>query len=374
MRQSPRYFFKYLSARLINQGLQPSDHDPCLFLSKDIVVILYVDDLLVYGRSDEAINKFVDGMQRQEVKLRREGTAEGFLGVDISRNGNKTTLLQSGLTKRIVEALGLSSKFSTACATPAECAALPRDKEGEVAVGTFNYAAVVGMLLYLTGHSRPDCAFAVHQCARYTFAPKKSHEQALKRIGRYLKGTTNNGLILNPDDGLSVDCYPDADFAGLWGHEHPQDPHCARSRTGYVITLAGCPVLWKSTLQTEIALSTMESEYIALSTSCKDLFPLVDLIKELGGCLGVPVNDSSNLHIKIHEDNVGALTLGKLEPRRMTLRSKHYAIKYHWFRTQIGPRNVNLKKIESAKQLGDIFTKGLSRVPFERLRKKLMGW
>ena len=188
----------------------------------------------------------------------------------------------------------------------------------------------------------------------------------------------DKGLILDPSDNLCLDCYPDADFAGLWGREDPQDPHCARSRTGYVITLAGCPVLWKSSLQTEISLSTMESEYVALSTSCKDLFPLIDLVVELGGCFGLPVTDmANNLHVRVHEDNMGALTLGKLEPRRMTLRSKHYTVKYHWFREQIapyGPRNIELVKISTIDQVGDIFTKGLGRVAFQHLRKKLMGW
>ena len=127
-------------------------------------------------------------------------------------------------------------------------------------------------------------------------------------------------------------------------------------------------------MQSEIALSTMEAEYIALSTSYKDLFPLVDLMRELGGCLGLTIADTSKLHVRVHDDNGGALTLGKLEPCCMTLRSKHYAIKYHWFRTQIGPRRVQLTKICTAEQLGDIFTKGLGRVAFQRLRAKLMGW
>ena len=116
------------------------------------------------------------------------------------------------------------------------------------------------MLLYLSGHSRPDIAFAVHQCARYTFAPTKKHETALIRIGRYLNGTQDKGLILTPSEGLTLDCYPDADFAGLWGHENADDSHCVRSRTGYVITLSDCPILWSSKMQTSIASSTMESE------------------------------------------------------------------------------------------------------------------
>ncbi len=74
-----------------------------------------------------------------------------------------------------------------------------------------NYASVIGMLLYL-GHSRPYIAFATHQCARYTFAPKQSHKNALKRIGCYLKGTLDKGLILTPSDNLKIDCYPDTDF------------------------------------------------------------------------------------------------------------------------------------------------------------------
>ena len=110
----------------------------------------------------------------------------------------------------------------------------------------------------------------------------------------------------------AIDCYPDADFAGLWGHEHPQDPHCARSRTGYVITLAGCPILWVSKLQTEIALSTMEAEYVALSSACKDLFPVMDVVKELGTAFHLPLQDKAKFHVRIHEDNVGALLLGQL--------------------------------------------------------------
>eukprot|EP00956_Cyclotella_meneghiniana_P031775 scaffold84712_cov23-Cyclotella_meneghiniana.AAC.1 len=83
------------------------------------------------------------------------------------------------------------------------------------------------MLLYLSGHSRPDIAFAVHQCACYTFKPTSRHFAALKRIGRgrYLKGTADKGLILRPSKHLHVDCFPDADFAGLYNHEDSQDPH-----------------------------------------------------------------------------------------------------------------------------------------------------
>ncbi|EJK75839.1 hypothetical protein THAOC_02428 [Thalassiosira oceanica] len=375
LKQAPRHFFSYLGDRLQSYGLTPSEHDPCLFLSRDLIVVVYVDDLLVYSRSDDTIADFVSKMKEAQVDIRLEGTAEGFLGVDVARQGTSTVLTQRGLTERVIQALGLDPEMSNKVETPAlSGVALGRDVDGEPAFENFNYASVVGMLLYLCGHSRPDIAFAVHQCARYSFAPKRSHELALIRIGRYLKGTLDGGLILDPTDDLRLDCYPDADFAGLWGHEHPQDPHCVRSRTGFLINLSGCPVVWSSKLQSEIALSTMEAEYVALSTACRSLFPVVDLLREIGLCLDLPVDPASRLHIEVHEDNVGALTLGRLEPRRMTPRSKHYAVKYHWFRSQLGPRNVVLTKIASEDQLGDIFTKGLGAVQFKVLRKRIMGW
>ena len=181
-------------------------------------------------------------MQDDDVLLRRAGTAEGYLCIKLEHDGDMTILTQPGLIKQIIEALGLCNKYSTEISTPTESVALPRDGDGQPISGVINYSSVIGMLLYLR-HTRPDIAFAVHQCARCTFEPKQSHEKALKRIGRYLMGIIDKGLIMCPTYNFNIDCYPDADFAGSWGHEHPQDPHCVRSRTGYVITFAGCPVL-----------------------------------------------------------------------------------------------------------------------------------
>ncbi len=183
---------------------------------------------------------------------------------------------------------------------------------------------------------------ASHQCARYTFAPKQLHENALKQIGQYLKGTIDKGLILNPSNEFKLDCYPDVDFAGLWSRDNKHDPHCVQSCTRYVICLSDCPILWVSKLQTEIALSTMEAEYVSLSTSCRDLFPMTDLTKEICSSLSLPLNNMINMHVKIHEDNFGTLILGKLKPRRMTPPSKHYTVKYHWFCKHIGPCGVEL--------------------------------
>jgi hypothetical protein len=248
-----------------------------------------------------------------------------------------------------------------------------KDADGAPPSGEFSYSSVVGMLLYLSGHSRPDIAYAVNCAARYMFCPRHSHETALKRIGRYLKATRNHGLILKPSDSLKIDSYPDADFAGLYGHEKPTDPSCVKSRSGFVITVADCPVLWQSKLQTETALSTMEAEIIALAHSCKELLPIIDLVAFLGQTVGLPVKEAV-INVSIHEDNAGALILAQTLPPEFTPRSKYYAAKTIWFREQIVKRGIKLLKIDTTEQLGDIFTKGLVRTSFEYLRKRLMGW
>ena len=91
-------------------------------------------------------------------------------------------------------------------------------------------------MIYLSGPTRPDISFAVNCCARYMFCPNHFHEEALKRIGWYLKLTQDHGLILNPNRGLfNIYSYPDADFSVMYGHDNSIDPACVKSRTSYVI-------------------------------------------------------------------------------------------------------------------------------------------
>ena len=130
-----------------------------------------------------------------------------------------------------------------------------KDTYGESARGSFSYSSVVGMLLYLSVNTRPEIAYAVNCCARYMCCSINSHETALKRIGRYLKATRDRGLILNPNsDVCRLDCYLDADFSRMYGHELPTDPGCVKNRTVFVITFDNCPIYWASKLQTETAL------------------------------------------------------------------------------------------------------------------------
>ena len=121
--------------------------------------------------------------------------------------------------------------------------------------------------MYLASNTRPDISYAVHQAARYSHGTRNSHAIAVKRILRYLKGTKDKGIIFKPNKSNKIDCHVDSDFAGLFSVEDGLKPICAKSRTGYVIKYCDVPILWVSKMQTQIALSTMEAEYIALSLS-----------------------------------------------------------------------------------------------------------
>ncbi len=172
---------------------------------------------------------------------------------------------------------------------------------------------------------------------------------------------------------MNIDCYVDADFAGLWASEDKQDPHCVKSRTGYVILVGNCPVVWKSKLQSLIALSTMESEYIALSTACKELVPLQKLILEVAEACSISILEQAELHTTVWEDNSACHKLANTKLPQMTPRSKHIALHYHWFREFVG-KLFTVDPISTDVQLADIFTKGLDAKTFIHLRKRLCGW
>jgi hypothetical protein len=299
------------------------------------------------------------------------------LGVHVDRlDDGSIKLTQKGLIQRIIDALNIDHLPSKQ--TPSALGVLGADKDGEPSNGTFSYASVVGMLGYLQANSRPDITYAVSQCARFTHAPKRSHEQALIRIGQYLKGTRQDGLLLRPKplgELFETDIYVDADFAGGWGFEDRNDPTCVKSRTGFVIEVMNCPVQWKSKLQNCIATSTMEAEYTALSMALREAIPFLEVCKYVISRFHDKKGRSLvRFKTTVHEDNTGALSLGKLEPGRHTPRSKFYAIKYHWFRSWLKPKEIELEYIDTKNQKADIFTKSLATAPFLHARKLTCGW
>jgi hypothetical protein len=372
LKQSPRTWFEHLKANLDACGFKQSPNDLCLFYTDNVICLVYVDDCLFFAPDETDIDDILAKIENTGLDFNIEDDVAGFLGVLITpQDDGSVKLTQTGLIARIILALGLEGASKNE--TPAEYGALAEDPDGMDCQEEFNYPSVLGMMGYLL-HTRPEISFAVSQCGKYSSKTKHSHEVALKRIGRYLVGTREEGLILSPDrNDISVEMYVDADFAGMHGYEDPENPESIRSRTGFV---AKCPVLWVSKMQTETALSTMMAEYIALSTGMRDLIVLKRLAEEVSAHVGLADDKVATIKAKtvVHEDNNGALILANLEPGRSTPTSKFFNVKYHWFREQLIPKQIVVVKVETNDQLADIFTKGLKGVKFKEMRLKLCGW
>jgi hypothetical protein len=201
-------------------------------------------------------------------------------------------------------------------------------------------------------------------------APKCIHEIAVRRIVHYLKGTKDKGYILRPSTNKTLDCYVDADFAGLWTPNNSHSPLSVKSRTGYIITFASCPILLSSKLQTEITLSTTEAECIAMSQATRDLIPMKALLQEFANATKLIVGDTIT-HSTIFEDNRGCVDLAnapKLRPR-----TKHIGLKYRHFRSHVARGDIKILWIDTKNQLASIFTKPLPTASFEYLRHLLLA-
>ena len=103
--------------------------------------------------------------------------------------------------------------------------------------------------------------------------------QVVKRVLKYLKVTSEQGLIIKPDPEKGIEFYVDAEFSGGWNQEEGKDPVSVPSITGYVISYANCPIIWGNWIQTEIALSTTEIECIALYQEIRYILSFVGLMK-----------------------------------------------------------------------------------------------
>ena len=375
--QAPRSWYFHLQAGLKKLDFKVSASDPGMYYGRGMLILTYVDDTLFFGPDLAMIEKTISDLEGLGYGLTREegdeNTAFAFLGVNITPDPKTrhVRLTQTGLIDKILLTTGMTdcnTKGSPSTASPlATDASGPRRKE------SWSYPSVVGMLMYLASNAHPEIQFAVHQCARFTHCPRASHEEAIKHICRYLKGARGNGLCFAPTDDLTLDCYVDAGFAGLYGYESDQDPVCVRSRTGYVFTLGGCPIQWSSKLQTEIALSTTEAEYIALSQAMRELIPLRRLLLEIGTYMKLSFGPTCNIKSTVFEDNNGAIATATSV--KMTPRTKHIAVKYHFFKNHIGPgTGISLSKIDTQLQKADIFTKGLAPPTFVVLRRLLCGW
>ncbi len=143
-------------------------------------------------------------------------------------------MTQPSLIESVLRDLHLSPESKTKD-TPSVGILYP-DHDGVPHQDSWNSRSVVGKLNYIAQNTRPDISFAIHQCAPYSAQPTALHELAVKRIGRYLLATHDNGIIMHHN--FKLDMY----VAGMWHCDYSELCECALSRTGYIITYCGCPI------------------------------------------------------------------------------------------------------------------------------------
>jgi hypothetical protein len=150
------------------------------------------------------------------------------------------------------------------------------------------------------------------------------------------------------------------------------DSDTARSCHGYLLSYAGCPLTWKSQLQTEIALSSTESEYTDMSYALRDAIPMIEILKEMKA-FGFPIDTAqADVPCRVFEDNSGAVEIAK--HRMFRPRMKHLNVKLHHFRDYVDRNEISIHPISTTLQPADFLTKALSRFLLERHRFTVMGW
>ena len=151
-------------------------------------------------------------------------------------------------------------------------------------------------------------------------------------------------MILSPDETKGLECFVDANFAGGWHKSDGESADLVMSRTGYLILLASCPLVWCSKLQTEVALLTTEAEYITLSQSLREVIPIMSLLKEVNEIF--PLNiPTPEIHCKTWEDNNGCIALAK--GQKFSPCTKHIAIKYHHFCEHVKNGSISIHPIDT---------------------------
>ncbi|GJT52998.1 retrovirus-related pol polyprotein from transposon TNT 1-94 [Tanacetum coccineum] len=271
LKQAPRCWYKRFDSFIIGLGYNRLHADPCAYFKRFgnndfVILLLYVDDMLVAGPNKDRISKLKAQLAR-EFEMKDLGPANKILGMQIHRDrvSRKIWLSQKSYVKKILQRFNMqdckpiSTPFPTNIKLSSKMS--PSSEKERMEMSRVPYASAVGSLMFAMICTRPDIAHAVGVVSRYMAEPGKKHWEAVKRILRYIKGTSDVALCYG-ESGLTVKGYVDLDYVG--------DLDRSKSTTGYVFTLSGGIVSWVSKLQSVVAMSTTEAEYVAAAQASKE--------------------------------------------------------------------------------------------------------
>ena len=215
------------------------------------------------------------------------------------------------------------------------------------------YAQAIGSLMYVMNYTRPDIAYAVSKLSRYTSNPGPDHWKAIVRVLRYLKYTQNYGLHYSKYLAV-LEGYYDANWIS--------DTKDSKSTSGYLFTLGGGAVSWKSSKRTCIARSTMESKFIALDKAGEEAEWLRHFLED------IPIWPQPMPAICIHCDSQSVI--GRAQSHIYNGKSRHIRRRHNTVRQLLSNGIMTIEYIRSKENIVDLLTKGLTR---EQVNKSSRG-
>lgn len=357
LKQAPRIWYQTLSDFLKTLGFEPLDADMSVFHREDMLIAVYVDDLLLAGPNMTAISE-VKRLLGEKFHMEDMKACSYYLGMQITRDrANRTIKLsQKGYLERIIKDFNLWDCNVTD--TPMETSPkhmVPETEKTATQEVKRKYQSMVGSLMYAMMGTRPDIAFAVSVVSRFASNPNDCHIKAVKRILRYLRGTIGKELTFS---GQLTDLqgYTDADWAG--------DLDTRRSTNGYTFNIGSGAISWSAKRQMAVALSSCESEFMGQTQAIKEAIWLKNFLAQVHA-----ERYKGPTATILFCDNQGAMALA----RNPTFhgRSKHMGIQLNWQREQVDRGEVELQYTPTEKQVADGMTKALPKDRFLTFRKAL---
>lgn len=354
LRQAPRAWYAKLNACLESLGFKrcPSEH--AVYTRKEgennLIVAVYVDDLLVTGSDVSMIESFKKQMS-QKFEMTDMGKLSYYLGVEVEQSKGCIKLKQTGYAKKIIEKAGLKD------CNPTKYPMDPKEQidkdEGGKTIDVTRYKSIIGGLRYLV-HTRPDIAYSVGIASRYMERPTTVHQNAAKRILRYIQGTLQFGLVCSKDSNNNVlTGFSDSDLAGNLDDR--------RSTGGMCFYLNESLVTWVSQKQRCVALSSCEAEFMAATAAACQAIWIRNVLNQI---------TAENIGpVVLYVDNKSAIDLAKNPVFHG--RSKHIDIRFHFIRECVDRGEVVLRHVSSDNQRADVLTKALATVKFEKMRNLL---
>ena len=176
LKDTGRTWHLHLKQGLLDRGFKPSQVDSCVFVKDQLILVIYVDNVIAFCPDEQPIEDFIKSMQEAEPNkftLEDMGPLKDYLGIEIVEKDQRIYMTQMHLINKLISTANLDTEQLNDAPTPASGILHKHQDSPEITPGDapFNYQSPIGQLNYLAATTRPDINFATHQCAKLCNAP-----------------------------------------------------------------------------------------------------------------------------------------------------------------------------------------------------------